>query len=89
MDITQFMKKITSDSRSIENNWDKSFQKWVLFNQHRLMREPQTQLSITQVHFSLSCVELTMITTFIRQFSKSCNVWQKEHVCGKLVYSST
>jgi len=26
-----------------------------------------------------------MITTFIRQFSKSCNRWQKVHHCGKVV----
>jgi len=43
MDIRQLMKsKSISDSRSIANNSDKRFQKWVLFNQHRKMREPQT-----------------------------------------------
>jgi len=30
-----------------------------------------------------------MITTFLRQLSKSCNGWQKAHLCGKFVYSST
>jgi len=45
MDIRQFMKrKSISDSRSVENHSNKIFQKWqwVLFNQHRLTREPQT-----------------------------------------------
>jgi len=43
MDIRQFMEsKSVSDSRSVENNSDKRFRKWVLFNQHRLMREPKT-----------------------------------------------
>jgi len=43
MDVSQFMEsKSISDSRSVENNSDKIFQKWVLFNQHRKMREPQT-----------------------------------------------
>jgi len=43
MDIRQFMEsKSISDSRSVENNSDKKFQKWVLFNQHRQMRKPQT-----------------------------------------------
>jgi len=42
MDINQFMKKSISESRSVKNNSDKRFQKRVLFNQHRLMRELQT-----------------------------------------------
>jgi len=43
MDIWQFMEsKSISDSRSVENNSEKRFQMWVLFNQHRNMREPQT-----------------------------------------------
>jgi len=43
MEIRQFMKrKSISDSRSVENHSNKRFQKWVLFNQRRLMREPQT-----------------------------------------------
>ena len=47
MDIRQFVRsKNISESRSVENNSDKRFQKWVLFNQHRQMREPQTQLLI-------------------------------------------
>jgi len=34
MDIRKFMKrKSLSDRRSAENNSDKRFQKWVLFNQ--------------------------------------------------------
>jgi len=33
--------KSISNSRSVENNSDKRFEKLVLFNQHRLMREPQ------------------------------------------------
>jgi len=36
------MKKSISDSRSVRNNSDKRFQKWVLFSQHRLMSEQQT-----------------------------------------------
>jgi len=86
MDIRQFMKRksISDDGQSEENNSDKRFQKWFLFNQHRLMREPQTQLLAVQVHFRLSCVEFTMITTFMRQFSKSCNGWEKVQLCGKL-----
>jgi len=33
MDIRKFMKrKSISDRRSVENNSDKRFQKWVLFN---------------------------------------------------------
>jgi len=31
-----------SNNRSVENSSEKRFQKWILFNQHRLMREPQT-----------------------------------------------
>jgi len=43
MDIRQFMKrKSSSDSQSVEKHSNKRFQKCVLFNQHRLMREPQT-----------------------------------------------
>jgi len=43
MDIRQFMEsKSISDSRGVENNSDKRFQKWVLFTQHRKIREPQT-----------------------------------------------
>jgi len=39
MDVRQFMEsKSISDSRSVENNTDKRFQKRVLFNQHRQMR---------------------------------------------------
>jgi len=39
MDIKQFMEsKSISDSPTVENNSDKRFQKWVLFNQHRKMR---------------------------------------------------
>ena len=58
MDIRQFMKrKSISDSRGLENHANKRFQKWVLFNPHRLMREPQTKLLIVQVLFRLSCVE--------------------------------
>jgi len=58
MDIRQFMKrKSISDSRSAENHSNKRFQKWVLFNQHRLTREPQTWLMMVQVLFRLSCVE--------------------------------
>jgi len=34
--------KSISDSPSVENNSDKRFQKWVLFNQLRKMREQQT-----------------------------------------------
>jgi len=34
--------KSISDSRSVQNNSGKRFQRWVLFNQHRLMREPKT-----------------------------------------------
>ena len=75
-------RKSVSDSRSAENNSDKLFQKWVLFDQHRLMREPQTYLVIIQVHFRLSCA-------IMRQFSKICNGRQKVHHCGKFVYSST
>jgi len=30
-----------------------------------------------------------MITTFLRHLSKNCNGWQKAHLCGKFVYSST
>jgi len=83
MDIRKFMKrKSVSDSRSVENNSDKRFQKWVLFNQHRLMREPQTYLLIVQVHFRLSCVNM-------RQFSKICDGCQKVHLCGKFVHRST
>jgi len=69
MDIRQFMKSI-SGNRSVENNSDKIFQKWVLFKQHRHMKEPQTQLLMVQVHFRLICVEFTMITTFMHQFRK-------------------
>jgi len=77
MDIWQFMKRksISVDGRNVENNSDKRFQKRFLFNQHWLMRETQTQLLIVQVHFRLSCMVLTMITTFMHQFSKSCNGW--------------
>jgi len=83
MDIRKFMKlKNISDRRSVESNSDKRFQNWVLFNQSRLMREPQTYLLIVQVHFRLICVNM-------RQFSKRCNGWQKVHLCGKLVYSFT
>jgi len=83
MDIRKFMKrKSISDRRSVENNSDKIFQNWVLFNQKRLMREPQTYLLIFQVHFRLSCVN-------IRQFCKICNKWQKVHPYGEFVYSST
>jgi len=49
------------------------------------MKEPQTYLLIVQVHFTLICVRFTVITTLMRQFSKSCNRWQKVHLCGKLV----
>jgi len=43
MDIRQFMRsKSISDRRSVENNSGKRFQRWVLFNQHRQMRESQT-----------------------------------------------
>jgi len=48
----------------------------------RLTREPQTYLLIVQIHFRLSCVNM-------RHFSKICNAWQKVHLCGKSVYSST
>jgi len=34
-------------------------------------------------------MESTMITTFMRQFSKSFNRRQKVHLCGKLVYNFT
>jgi len=36
IDIWHFIKKSISDSRNVENNSDKRFQKRVLFNQHRL-----------------------------------------------------
>ena len=74
---------------SVKDNSDKTFQKRVYFNQHRLTREPQTHLLMIQIHFRLICGEFTMITTFMRQFSKSCNGWQKVHLWGKPIYSST
>jgi len=77
--------KSISDSQSVENKLDKRFQKWVLFNQHRQMRKLQTYLLIVQVHLRLICVEFTIVTTFTRQFSKSCNRWQKVHLFVKFV----
>jgi len=54
MDARKFMiGKNISYRRSVENKSDKRFQKWVLFNQHRLMREQQTYLLTVQVHFRL------------------------------------
>ena len=51
MGIRQFMEsRSISDGRSVENNTDKRFQKWVLFNQHIKMRETQTYLLLVQVH---------------------------------------
>jgi len=83
-------RKSISDSRSTENNSDKRFQKWGLFNQHRLMREPQvTWLLIGQVRSRLSCVEITIITTFMRQFRKSCNGWQKVSAGLTIVANAT
>jgi len=42
MDIRQLFMESKSifDSPNVENNSDKRFQKWVLFNQHRRMTEP-------------------------------------------------
>jgi len=40
---------------------------------------------IVQVYFKLICGELTMIMTFMCQFSKSGNRWQEVHLCGKLI----
>jgi len=83
MNIRQFIKrKSISDKQGVTNNSGKRFENWVLFNQHRLKREPQTYLLIVQVHFRLRCVNM-------RQFSKLCNGRQKVHLCGKFVYSST
>jgi len=58
-------RKSISNRRNVEDNSVKRFQKWVLFNQHRLMREPQTYSLIVQIHFRLSCVNMC-------QFSKIC-----------------
>ena len=69
--LSRLWKYLISANRSVTSNSDKRFQKWVLFNQHRLKRGPQTQLLTIQLNFKLSCVEFTMITTFMRQFSKS------------------
>jgi len=51
-------RKSIFDRRSVKNNSDKRFQKWVLFNQNRLRREPQTYLMTVQVHFRLTCVNM-------------------------------
>ena len=49
MDISKFMKRENISNRwSVGNNLDKIFQKWVLFNQDRLMGEPQMYLLIDQ-----------------------------------------
>jgi len=68
-------RKSISDRRSAENNSDKKFQKWILFNQYGVTRKPQTYLLIVQVHFRLSCMNM-------RQFRKICNGRQKAHLFG-------
>jgi len=42
MDISQFMKESISDSRSIKKQFGQKISEASLFNQHRLITEPQT-----------------------------------------------